>query len=73
MTPRRRPLTPRQEEVLVLVGDGHSYPAIAAKLGISLNGVRRLEERLRKKLGARNKQELVVAARRYFMRAGIDG
>lgn len=68
MPPRRKPLTPRQEEVLVLVGDGYSYPAIARQLGISLNGVRRLEERLRDKLGARNKQELVVEARRYFMR-----
>ena len=54
--------------MLALVGDGHSYPAIAEKLGISINGVRRLEEKLRSKLGAANKQELVVEARRYFSR-----
>lgn len=72
-SPWRDALTPRQEEVLLLIGDGYTYRQIGDRLGISVSGVRKIQAKLCAKLKAANKQELVVAARRYFMRSRIDG
>ncbi|WP_419999842.1 response regulator [Streptomyces boninensis] len=60
-------LTPREEEVLKLVAEGHSSKAIAELLFISVKTVQRHRENLLNKLGLHNRLELV----RYAIRAGL--
>lgn len=45
------PLTPRQEEIARLVGEGRSYKAIAARCGISRRTVERHVHRMAKLVG----------------------
>ena len=56
------PLTPRELEVLELVVDGLSSPAIAGKLYLAPETVRTYRKRIVAKLGARNTAHAVAIA-----------
>ncbi|MEU2268094.1 response regulator transcription factor [Streptomyces olindensis] len=60
-------LTPREEEILKLVAEGHSSQAIADLLFISIKTVQRHRANLLQKLGLRDRLELT----RYAIRAGL--
>ncbi|MER7817588.1 response regulator transcription factor [Streptomyces sp. NPDC096153] len=60
-------LTPREEEVLKLVAEGHSSKEIAVLLSISVKTVQRHRANLLQKLGLRDRTELT----RYAIRAGL--
>ena len=60
-------LTPREEEVLKLVAEGHSSKEIADLLVISIKTVQRHRANLLQKLGLRDRLELT----RYAIRAGL--
>jgi DNA-binding NarL/FixJ family response regulator len=60
-------LTPREEEVLKLVAEGHSSREIADLLVISVKTVQRHRANLLQKLGLRDRLELT----RYAIRAGL--
>ncbi|MEZ3181636.1 response regulator transcription factor [Streptomyces pimonensis] len=60
-------LTPREEEVLKLVAEGHSSKEIAELLFISVKTVQRHRENLLHKPGLRDRLELT----RYAIRAGL--
>ncbi|MEV0976231.1 response regulator transcription factor [Streptomyces sp. NPDC049915] len=62
-----RILTPREEEVLKLVAEGHSSQQIADLLFISVKTVQRHRANLLHKLGLRDRLELT----RYAIRAGL--
>lgn len=57
-------LTPREREILTLVGAGMSSKEIARRIGISDLTVRKHRENLCGKLGARNAAELIAIALR---------
>ena len=54
-------LTPREREVVSLIGDGLTNRAIAKELGISVKTVERHRTQLMAKLGAHNIVDLVRA------------
>jgi DNA-binding NarL/FixJ family response regulator len=56
-------LTPRELQILALVGAGDTQDEISAKLTISDSTVRAHLEHLRNKLGVRSRTELTIAAR----------
>ena len=60
-------LTPREEEVVKLIAEGHSSREIAAALSISLKTVERHRANVLGKLGMRDRVELT----RYAIRAGL--
>lgn len=60
-------LTPREEEVLKLVAEGHSSKEIAEMLFISIKTVHRHRANLLSKLGLRDRLELT----RYAIRVGL--
>ena len=60
-------LTPREEEILKLVAEGHSSRAIADTLVISVKTVERHRANMLQKLGMRDRLELT----RYAIRAGL--
>ncbi len=64
--PDARPaaLTPRQREVLLLLADGLSTAAIAARLGLSKETVRNHVRAVLQELGCHSRLEVVVEARR---------
>jgi DNA-binding NarL/FixJ family response regulator len=67
MAPRPK-LTATQEEVLILIGDGLTYPEIAAARGVSESAVEKCVQRqLKPKFGVRRKSELVKLAQRHFI------
>lgn len=57
---RDSPLTPRETEVLMLIGQGLSNKAIARRLGISVHTVKFHLESLFESLGATNRAEAVA-------------
>jgi DNA-binding NarL/FixJ family response regulator len=63
----RNVLTPREEEILKLVAEGHSSRAIADTLVISVKTVERHRSNMLQKLGMRDRLELT----RYAIRAGL--
>lgn len=63
----RAVLTPREEEVVKLITEGHSSKEIAALLTISLKTVERHRANVLAKLGMRDRTELT----RYAMRVGL--
>jgi DNA-binding NarL/FixJ family response regulator len=62
-----RVLTPREDEVLKLIAEGHSSKEIADTLVISLKTVERHRANILQKLGMRDRTELT----RYAIRAGL--
>ena len=66
----RRPravLTPREDQVVKLIAEGHSTREIARELTISVNTVERHRENVLAKLGMRDRTELT----RYAIRVGL--
>ncbi len=62
-------LTEKEEEALLLAGDGLTIPQIAEKLGgVHPNTVKARLKSVRRKLNVDRKSGLVIAARRYFGR-----
>ncbi|MDX6482286.1 MAG: hypothetical protein QOE95_57, partial [Gaiellaceae bacterium] len=57
-------LTPRQRQVLQLLGDGRTTVTIASDLGIADETARNHIKAVLRALGARSRLEAVVAARR---------
>ncbi len=60
-------LTPREDEVVKLIAEGHSSQQIARSLTISVNTVERHRENILQKLGMRDRTELT----RYAIRVGL--
>ena len=60
-------LTPREEEVVKLIAEGHSSREIAQELTISVKTVERHRENVLGKLGMRDRTELT----RYAIRVGL--
>ena len=56
---RQAPLTPREREVLHLLGQGLQTKEIAARLGISVKTVETHRRHIQRKLGLRSRAELV--------------
>jgi DNA-binding NarL/FixJ family response regulator len=61
-TPERVSLSPREREVLTLLQEGRSVPAIAAQLCISLSTAKTYVARLYDKVGATNRATALMAA-----------
>jgi DNA-binding CsgD family transcriptional regulator len=61
-SPDRSSLTPREREVLALIGRGKSTKQIALTLGIALSTVTSHREHIKNKLGARSVADLRRAA-----------
>jgi len=61
-TAERLALSPRESQVLSLLQEGHSVPAIAATLYISLSTAKTYVARLYEKLGATNRATALMAA-----------
>jgi DNA-binding NarL/FixJ family response regulator len=57
-------LTPREREILLLMGEGASTGEMVGRLGVAHNTVRNHVQRVLEKLGARSKLEAVAIARR---------
>lgn len=57
-------LTPREREVLHLLGEGRTTAEISEQLGVALNTGRNHVQRVLEKLGARSQLEAVAIARR---------
>jgi DNA-binding NarL/FixJ family response regulator len=55
-------LSAREQQVLTLLVEGHSVPALAAALEISLSTAKTYVSRLYEKLGARNRAQALMAA-----------
>lgn len=66
-TPAQRGLTgppsPRQSEVLVLVGQGLTNQEIAERMGISPRTVKLQTDKMRAKFGVERKRDLIAVAR----------
>lgn len=62
------PLTRREQEVLLLLGLGHSYNAIASRLFISASTVRNHVHNLRGKLEMESREEMMALAREVAVR-----
>lgn len=63
----RLALSPREREILILLRDGMSVPAIAAQLYVSLSTAKTYVARLYDKLGARNRAQALMTAVRLGM------
>lgn len=68
-TPPPVRLTERELEVLLLLGQGHAYGAIASRLFISQSTVRNHVHNLRTKLGLEDRGEMLTLARAVAARA----
>ena len=62
MSPRKRPLTAREREVLELLAEGRTVRSVAAILGLSVKTVDAHKFNLMRKLGVHNRAELVMWA-----------
>ena len=70
MTSGQPALSPRQEQVLLLLGDGLGLGEIAARLGISEWTVRTYREEARRRLDARTTAQAVAIVVRRRAAAG---
>ncbi|MDF3299495.1 response regulator transcription factor [Streptomyces tropicalis] len=61
-TPRLASLTPREEEVLAHLAQGHTYRIIARRMGLSPHTVDTYVRRLRGKTGSVNRTQLAHLA-----------
>lgn len=57
-----KPLTPRQQQILPLLGDGLENWEIAMETGLSQQAVARHVERIIERLGAHNRLHVVALA-----------
>ncbi len=77
--PRRFHLSPRQVEVLMLLGEGLANKPIGRKLGISACTVKQNVQAILKEFGASNRLQAVIYAYRYGIlapemeKAGLPG
>ena len=72
-TPRRVHLSPRQIEVLMLLGEGLANKPIGRKLGISACTVKQHVQAILREFGAANRLQAVVYAYRYgILSAGAE-
>ena len=55
-------LTPREREMLLLIGKGHTNNQMAQRMGVSIKTVERHRTHLMQKLNARNLVELIRVA-----------
>jgi DNA-binding NarL/FixJ family response regulator len=55
-------LSPRENQVLQLLRDGHSVPQVAATIFVSLSTAKTYVARLYDKLGASNRAQALMAA-----------
>ncbi len=62
--PKRAYLTPKEEEILLLISRGYSYDDVGGTLGVSTNTVRYHVKHIYNKLGAKSKIEALHHARR---------
>lgn len=69
MTARRPALSPRQEQVLLLLGDGLGLGEIAERLGLSEWTVKTHRDEGRRRLNARTTAHAAVLAREH--RSGV--
>ncbi len=60
-----RSLSPRQSQVLALIGDGLTYGEIGVRLGISESAAKHHTDVLRQKLGVEKKRQLVPLAHQH--------
>lgn len=58
-------LSPREQEILLLLHEGKSVPQVAAELFVSLSTAKTYVARLYDKLGARNRAQALMAAVRH--------
>ena len=70
-TPRRLHLSPRQVEVLMLLGEGLANKPIGRKLGISACTVKQHVQAILKEFGASNRLQAVIYAYRYGILAAV--
>jgi DNA-binding NarL/FixJ family response regulator len=70
---RDRVLTPRQQEVLALIADGHSNKEIAHRLGTSEGTVKAHITAIMRALGVRNRIQLLLAAEQRGIRPRPGG
>ena len=63
--PPIQPLTPRERDILLCLGEGLSNQAIAQRLTLSLNTVKWYARQIYNKLGAANRKEAVAQARQW--------
>ena len=61
-TPERAVLSPREQQILLLLHDGLSVPQVAAQLFVSLSTAKTYVARLYDKLDARNRAQALMAA-----------
>jgi DNA-binding CsgD family transcriptional regulator len=61
-TPRRRPLTKREIEVIALLAKGMTFGEIGAELWITVHTVKTHVRRASRAVGARNKVHLLAIA-----------
>jgi LuxR family maltose regulon positive regulatory protein len=57
------PLTPREVEIMGLIGKGYSNPEIASELVVSLNTVKKHTSNIYGKLGVRSRTQAIMRAR----------
>ena len=70
-TPRRGHLSPRQVDVLKLLGEGLANKPIGRKLGISACTVKQHVQAILKEFGASNRLQAVIYAYRYGILAAV--
>ena len=56
------PLTPRELEILRLIGQGYSNPEIAEELVVSLNTIKKHTSNIYSKLGVRSRTQAIACA-----------
>jgi DNA-binding NarL/FixJ family response regulator len=66
-------LTPRQQEVLALIADGHANKEIAHRLGTSEGTVKAHITAIMRTLGVRNRVQLLLAAEQRGLRPRPGG
>lgn len=70
-SPERPSLTPREEEILSLVAEGHSNKEIGRLLSLQEKSIKHVMTRILKKLQARNRTEAALQMRDWQRSAGL--
>jgi DNA-binding NarL/FixJ family response regulator len=67
--PQHQVLTPREVEIVTLIGAGLQVKQVAAELGISISSVNTYRNRIFRKMGLASNAALI----RYALRNGLAG